>query len=222
MHFFFSFFFALISFDQWHKLWELVYAAWIQPEHNGSNTYAKKKSVHLHADEFRVLDRLPRGYIDIKSGSWHVMKLFPPPPRAAPHHQRSGRHYYPAAIETAADFAICFSLTSFVFFPFVHFSVLLQERKKKKSWMEMAFLVPTIWTQHSSVPTPAHSIHQWTHGFCWHPISTDCPASNMGSITLCCHNLIIFIDLCTKFWPCATIPTNIAKDYLKQTNKQQI
>lgn len=78
MHFFFSFFFALISFDQWHKLWELVYAAWIQPEHNGSNTYAKKKSVHLHADEFRVLDRLPRGYIDIKSGSWHVMKLFPP------------------------------------------------------------------------------------------------------------------------------------------------
>lgn len=89
--------------------------------------------------------------------------------------------------------------------------------------MEMAFLVPTIWTQHSSVPTPAHSIHQWTHGFCWHPISTDCPASNMGSIMLCCHNLIVFTDLCTKFWPCVTIPTNISKNYWKkQTNKQQL
>lgn len=31
-----------------------------------------------------------------------------------------------------------------LFFPLVHFSVLLQEEKKKKSWKETAFLVPTI------------------------------------------------------------------------------
>lgn len=37
---------------------------------------AAKKSVHLHPDEFRVLDRLPKGCIYIKRGSWHVMKLF--------------------------------------------------------------------------------------------------------------------------------------------------
>lgn len=50
-----------------------------------------KKSVHLHPDEYRVLDRLPKGYIYIKRGSWHVMKLFLPPCRhIAPLYQRAG------------------------------------------------------------------------------------------------------------------------------------
>lgn len=69
--------------------------------------------------------------------------------------------------------------------------------KKKEVGRKWHFWFPQY--EHGTVPTPAHSIHQWTHDFCWHPISTDCPASDMGSITPRCHNLIVFIDLCTKF-----------------------
>lgn len=58
------------------------------------------------------------------------MKLFPPP-RAAPHHRRSGRRSYPAIIETTADFAICFSLASFVFSSRTFFSAAAGGEKKE-------------------------------------------------------------------------------------------
>lgn len=95
-------------------------------------------------------------------------------------------------------FEICFSLASFVFLLGGFASQCYWGREKKKEvGRKRHFLVPTIWTQRSTVPTPARSIHQWTHEFCWHPISTDCTASDMGSITPRCHNLIVFFDLCT-------------------------
>lgn len=72
-------------------------ASWIQSTRKPHSCFdwiaaaAGKKSVHLHPDEYRVLDRLPKGYIYIKRGSWHVMKLFLPPCRhIAPLYQRAG------------------------------------------------------------------------------------------------------------------------------------
>lgn len=125
------------------------------------------------------------------------MKLFLPP-HAATHHQRFGQRPYPTAAKITADFEICLSLTSFVFLLRGYTSQCCWGREKKKEvGRKRHFWFPQY--EHGTVPTPAHSIHQWTHDFCWHPISTDCPASDMGSITPRCHNLIVFIDLCTKF-----------------------
>lgn len=122
----------------------------------------------MHSDEFRVLDRLPKGYIDIKRGSWHVMKLFLPScHHTAALYQRAGLHCYAAAI--CIDKQLSLKLQHFLKFGFIA-SLFPEQNKTNKNPLKISarkkklegnnFSVPSMWTQHC--PTTCSLIHQWT------------------------------------------------------------
>lgn len=106
------------------------------PPGSSQNTTAaasmQKKKKHINPDHPHPDKFLHRLNIDIKSRWWHGMKLLLLP-HAAPHHQRSGQRFYPAATEMAADF---WNL-------FFYSAGLLPNASggggKKRSWKETAF-----------------------------------------------------------------------------------
>lgn len=100
-----------------------------------------------------------------------------------------------------------FVLASRHFFPPSSAFLVLLEDEKKRVGRKWHFWFPQY--EHSA----ALSQHLLTPSVSGLLSSAGIPSANMGSITLRCHNLIVFSDLCSKFWLCVTIITNVAENY---------